>query len=261
MLELYHNDMSVCAQKVRLALWEKRLEVQLHPLDLRKGDQFAPSYLAMNPNGVVPTLVHDDRPIIESTLINEYLDDVFPDPPVRPGDPWERAQMRLWTKIPDEGLHAACGTISTAIAFRWQYLALSKQELEENLRLTPDPARRERKRQGIAQGMDWPPAADALRFYDRVLGKMDDALAERQWLVGPRYSLADAALTPYVVRLDHLELGWMWDRRPRVAGWYAGMQERPNFSAIRDFLNPKYLPLMREKGREIAGQARAMLVA
>lgn len=261
MLELYHNDMSVCAQKVRLALWEKSLAVKLHFFDLRKGDQFADWYLKLNPNGVVPTLVHDGRAVIESTLINEYLDDAFPDPPMRPRDPWARARMRLWTKIPDEGLHAACAALSIAIAFRWQFLALSKDELEDNLRRTPDPARRERKRQGIEKGMSSPGAAEALRFHDRILGNIDVALDESPWLGGKDYSLADAALTPYVVRLDHLQLRWMWDQRPRVAEWYRRIEERRNFAAIRDFLNPKYLALMAEKGREAAPQARAILSA
>ncbi len=259
MLELYHNDMSVCAQKARLIVWEKQLQPTLYFLDLRRGDQFAPAYLKLNPNGVVPTLVHDGRAIIESTVIIEYLDDAFPDPPARPGTPWGRAAMRLWTKIPDEGLHAACATISNAIAFRWQYLALGKDELEANLAQTPDPARRERKRQGILHGMDWPAAGDAIRLHDRVLGKMEAALGSWPWLAGAAYSLADAALTPYVVRLDHLQLAWLWDRRSRVADWYARIQARPNFAAIHDFLNPKYLPLMAEKGREAVPKARAAL--
>ncbi len=261
MLELYHNDMSVCAQKVRLALWEKGLTATLHHFDLRKGDQFADWYLRLNPHGVVPTLVHDGKPVIESTLINEYLDDAFPDPPVRPRDPWDRARMRLWTKIPDEGLHAACAALSIAIAFRWQFLALNEDELEDNLRRTPDVARRERKRQGIEKGMDSPGAADALRFHDSILAKMEAALTEASWLAGEDYSLADAALTPYVVRLDHLQLGWMWETRPRVADWYRLIEARQNFAAIRDFLNPKYLPLMAEKGREAGAKARAILRA
>jgi glutathione S-transferase len=258
-LALYHNDMSVCAQKVRLVLREKRLAPTLHFLDLRRGDQFAPAYLKLNPNGVVPTLVHDGRAIVESTVIIEYLDDAFPDPPVRPAALWARAAMRLWTKVPDEGLHAACATISNAVAFRWQYLALGEAELEANLRQTPDPARRERKRQGILQGMDWPAAHEAIRFHDKLLARMEAALAGSPWLAGEAYSLADAAITPYIVRLDHLQLSWMWRGQPRVADWYARIQARPNFAAIGDFLDPGYLSLMAEKGREAAVKARSAL--
>jgi glutathione S-transferase len=76
-LEHYHNINSVCAQKVRIALREKRLEVKERLLTLR-GDQHDPAYRKLNPNGVVPTLVHDGKPIIESSLILYYLDEAFP---------------------------------------------------------------------------------------------------------------------------------------------------------------------------------------
>ncbi len=68
MLELYHNVNSVCAQKVRIALTEKELECKEHLMTLR-GDQFDPAYMKLNPNAVVPTLVHDGRPIVESSII------------------------------------------------------------------------------------------------------------------------------------------------------------------------------------------------
>jgi hypothetical protein len=63
MLELYNNTNSVCAQKVRLALTEKDLQAKEHMLKLQ-GDQFDPAYLKLNPNGVVPTLVHDGQPTL-----------------------------------------------------------------------------------------------------------------------------------------------------------------------------------------------------
>ena len=98
MLTLYHNDMSVCAAKVRTALAEKWLDCDLIHLDLRAGDTQTPEYLKLNPNAVVPTLVHDDRVFIESTVICEYIDDEWPGPPLKPPDSVGRARMRLWTK-------------------------------------------------------------------------------------------------------------------------------------------------------------------
>src|SRR5579875_2563430 len=77
-LELYHATNSVCAQKVRLALAEKRLSAKEHLLTLN-GDQYDPAYLKLNPNGVVPTLVHDGHVVTESTIILYYLDDAFPE--------------------------------------------------------------------------------------------------------------------------------------------------------------------------------------
>jgi glutathione S-transferase len=131
MIELYHNDMSVCAQKVRFALAEKELSWQGHHLSLRIGDQQKPEYLKLNPNAVVPTLVDNGTVIIESTVINEYLDDAYPEQRLRPADVAERARMRLWTKQLDESVHAATSVVSSAIAFRYQKLASGMEALEE----------------------------------------------------------------------------------------------------------------------------------
>ena len=106
-MELYHNDMAICSQKVRLVLIEKQLAPVLHHLDLRAGNSHSPEYLKINPKGVVPTLVDHDNPITESTVICEYLDDAYPEIPLRPRDSIERAAMRRWTMLPDTGLHTA----------------------------------------------------------------------------------------------------------------------------------------------------------
>src|SRR3974377_710068 len=98
MLTLYNNDMSVCAQKVRLALAEKGLAYEARHLNLRAGDQQKPDYLKLNPKGVVPTLVDGDTVVTESIVINEYLDDAFPATPLKPADAARRARQSWWTK-------------------------------------------------------------------------------------------------------------------------------------------------------------------
>ena len=107
MIDLYHHGSSVCAAKVRFALGEKNLAWHGHYVDILKGDQFAPEYQKLNPKAVVPTLVHDGNVIVELTVINEYLDDTFPDEPLKPKSPVERAEMRVWTKAVDEN-SASC---------------------------------------------------------------------------------------------------------------------------------------------------------
>src|SRR5262249_1297834 len=66
------------------------------PIDLEHMEQKSPWYLALNPNGIVPTLQHGTRVVWESNVITEYLDAVFPDPPLYPVDPWKRAQAKMW---------------------------------------------------------------------------------------------------------------------------------------------------------------------
>ena len=151
MLELYHNDMSTCAQKVRFAMAEKGVSWQSRHLDLRARDHQTPEYLRLNPNAVVPTIVHDGTVIIESTVINEYIDDAFPGPALRPADAIGRARMRLWTKQLDEGLHADTGVLSTSIAVRYQKLEKGADEVGALINNVPEPAKRERVHANITR--------------------------------------------------------------------------------------------------------------
>src|SRR5262245_22524564 len=95
-LTLYDSHGSPCARRVRAVLLEKGLTWTTRLVDLTRMEQKGPEYLELNPNGVVPTLVHDGRVIYESNVITEYVDDVFPGPRLYPADPWERAQAKMW---------------------------------------------------------------------------------------------------------------------------------------------------------------------
>ena len=95
MLALYHNDMSLCAQKVRVGLAEKGLEWESRHLVLRAAEHQQPWYLKLNRRAVVPTLIDGEKVIPESNVILEYLDESFPDPALAPRDAYGRARMRL----------------------------------------------------------------------------------------------------------------------------------------------------------------------
>ena len=253
MLVLYHGDTSVCSQKVRLVLFEKDLEWSGKFIDLSKGDQFAPEYIALNPNAVVPTLVDGDQVIIESTMINEYLDDAFPEIPLRPADPYDKARMRLWVKQLDDTVHYAINTISFAIAFRRPLLALSEEERTARYEGIPDPARREKMKSLITEGVKSPLMAEAIKRLDKLLGDMETRLDESEWLAGGTYSLADTGLTPYVNRMAMLSLAPMWEQgRPRLTDWYARVKARGNYrSAVLDYDPPDRIKLMNEAGAEL----------
>lgn len=259
MLTLYHNDMSVCAQKVRLCLADKGIVYEGKHLNLRAGDQKRPEYLALNPNGYVPTLVHDDFVVCESTVICEYLDDAFPDPPLKPADARARARMRGFTKFIDAAIFPATATVSMSIAFHHQF----QPEMFETM---------ERARPGwlanfrqLQKGTENPAFPAAIRRLDKMVADMDAALGEHggPWLVGERYSLADVGYAPYVTRLDHLKfLHGMIEGRPRVAAWYERLRTRPACQdALARWFNDKYLPLMDEKGKEAWPRVRKLLAA
>lgn len=262
MLELYHGDMSVCAQKARFALAEKGLEWKSHRLRLGAGDQQQPAYVKLNPNAVVPTLVDDGTVIIESTVINEYIDDAYPDSPLRPADPRARARMRLWTKRLDDSVHGACGVLSAAVAIRFQRLEKTPEELRAFLQRIPDPVRRERNREIIEKGLDSSYLADSVKCFDRLLADMETTLGDGPWLAGEAFSLADVGYAPYLTRLEHLMFQWMWENRPRVGDWFSRIQKMPGYKKSHvDWFDPSYLTLMKEKGIEATPRIHAIIRA
>ena len=256
MLTLYHHNLSVCSQKVRLQLEEKRLPWRGEFVDLLRGDHLKPQFLRVNARGLVPALVHNDSVIIESTVILEYIEDVFPEPPLRPSAPALRAQMRVWEKLPDDGLHAACGTISFAAAFAAQLArGLDGDALERRLSAMPDPDRASRQRVLIRDGLDAPFVRQAVGVYERALDEINAALGKTggPYLVGSQYTLADVALVPYVERLDRLGLNRLWERaRPHVTSWFARIRARPSFRAAFDAYEPRgYDDLIRRSGLDL----------
>ena len=98
-LALYHNDMSLCAQKVRICLAEKRLTWESRHLVLRAAEHQQPWYRKLNSRAVVPTLVDGDKVVPESNVILEYLEEARPQPPLWPEDPYQRARARQFALI------------------------------------------------------------------------------------------------------------------------------------------------------------------
>lgn len=264
MLELYHHGSSVCAAKVRLCLEEKGLEWQGHYVDILKGEQFDPAYRKLNPKQVVPTLVHDGRVVRESTLICEYLDDVFPDPPLKPVDPYSRLVMRLWTKSVDEDLHAgAVGALTYCISHRHTVLRMPKDEVEAFLNKTEDPAKRERKRRWVEDGLECADGRNAVLAFDRFLGDMENCLSESRWLAGDEFTLADIAVVPYVMRLEMLAMSALWEvDRAHVTDWLARAKARPSFQpALFKWLPEALLTDLNANGAKSWPEVKAILEA
>lgn len=257
MIALYHNAASTCSQKVRLVLAEKGLEYRSHDIDLIGGGQHDPEYVVLNPNHVVPTIVHGGGVFIESTVINEYLDDAFPEQPMRPADAAGRHAMRLWTKRIDE-LHPSAGVLTYAIGTRPMLLQRSHEDLEAHLEQIPDPKRRDQRRSVIEHGVKAPEFDDALRAFVRTLDQMEADLSERTWLAGESFSLADAATLPYVMRLDHLAMTPLLAERSRVADWYARVQARPSFEvAVSSVLPLPIIEMFRKNGAAVWSDVEA----
>jgi glutathione S-transferase len=264
MLELYHHGTSACAAKVRLALAEKQLQWTGHYIDILAGAQFDPGFLRINPKAVVPVLLHEGRVVRESTVICEYLEEVFPQHPIYPATPWERAQVRIWTKAVDEELHPACSTITYVVSHRHTILRNGAGSFDEFMQrgAGEGSAARQRKWRWINEGLAAPGASEQIRLYDGYLAKMEAALQSSEWLVGGHYTMADIALAPYLNRLAGLSMHEMWEngRYPRVADWFRRTMARPTFGpALLDWVPEELRVEMSENGRKSWPEVRALL--
>ena len=142
MMILHHGWRSSASRRVRLCLEEKGLSYEGHVVDMAKMEHHSPEYLKINPMGVIPTLIHDGKPLHESGTICEYLDEAFPDPPLRPETPYQRAEMRNWIRHID-------GLIGNLIIFNWRHhlqktaSQWTDAELAEKLKNIPSKERQE----------------------------------------------------------------------------------------------------------------------
>lgn len=237
MLKLYHGRTSVCAIKARLTLAEKGLDWEGELLTLQ-GDQFDPAYMQLNPNAVVPTLVHDGNVIVESTVVMHYLNDAFPAPPLMPEGALARARVHATTKMMDEYVHNSCTVLTFATAYRERLASLSPEDRRAELAKSPSRQRTEAKLQVAEHGLDAPLVVEAVRNHEKLLNWIEERTGEGPWIAGDTYSLADIAATPYLWRLDCLRLSAMWDRRPGVAAWFDRVRARPSFdTAITEHLS------------------------
>ncbi len=227
MLELYHSGLSTCSKQVRLALVEKGLPYVSRYVELQHHAQLSAAYLALNPWGVVPTLVHDGRPIVNSAAIAEYLEDMFPDPALRPSDPAARSRMRLWIWAADM-VHPALQNATYDAVLKQKMTDLEPAEIERLLDRMPAPERRERMRRIVGGGFERDEIEHAFERLGFVMERAEADLADGPWLAGEAYSLADIAMLAIVHRLTELRPAMLdRDRFPRVNDWLDRMMDRP----------------------------------
>ncbi len=233
MITLYHFDASVCSEKVRMVLFEKNLDWENREVDLFKGEQFDPAYMKLNPKAVVPTLIHDGRVLNDSTLICEYIDEVWPAPALSPADPYERLQMRAYAKACDEGLHQGIACISYASMFRERLRKQNKthEEMLKHYARIVDLERRDRQMAVYEQAQDAPHVYRAVAAYEKTFAKIEKVLGDgRMWLCGGMFSLAEINLVTYFARLEWMNLLDVWIHdRPLTTAWYARIKARPCF--------------------------------
>jgi glutathione S-transferase len=229
-ITLYNAPQSTCSQRVRFVLNAKGIPFEEVKLDLLAGDQLKPDYLALNPNGVVPTLDHDGAIVTDSSVIIEYLDEVAPQAEsFTPAEPAVRAKMRALMRFIDEVPAAAVRVPTFNLAFLPRFAAMSEDEF-----LAFADSKPLRKEFMLAMGRSGFPEKEmnaALDRLRRTVLRMDAEIENSggPWLLGRKLSLADIALMPAIVRVDDLGLDHLWTDKPNVARWYDAIRAQPAY--------------------------------
>lgn len=231
-LELYHSAHSTCSQKVRLCLAEKGLDWVAHELHFATRDHLQPDYLKLNPNGVVPTLVHDGVPIIESSAVIEYLDDVFPEPSLTPSDALGKAKMRAWICYMNEVPTTAVRVPSFNQVFRpLRYENMTQDQFDKHV--GDMPLRKAfYKRMGTTDGFADDEFRDSLDKIRQTCERIEQAVARDggPWVMGDRFTLVDIALTPLIQRMADLGYAVLWQEDlPLMTQWFDDIKARPSF--------------------------------
>jgi len=219
-LHLFHFGASSCSQRVRLALAEKALGWESHIIDLRRGEQFRPSYRAIHPGAVVPALVHDGKVVIESVDILSYLETTFPAPRLAP-----EPHMSDLLELADQ-TQTCVRTLTHEFLFadrpppspadQKQRLAERKDDAEATRFLVLSAARDNSWRRLVA---------DHAAQMHAALALINARLIDEPWLSGRHFGLCDIAWASTLQRL--VALGW--PLTPAVAGLFARIQARPSF--------------------------------
>ena len=198
-ITLYHDVPSSNSDRVKIALAEKGLAWDGVTVSLAKKDQKRPEHLRRNPYGKIPVIDDDGKILFESCIINEYLDEKYPNPPLMPKDPFLRGRGRILVDYALNYLHEPYWTL------RGEML---KKESERNAAVMDEKRRTLRK----------------------LLEYLEEALGDKPYFLGD-FSLTDIAVIPRFLRME--TYGAMpAPTLPKLNQWLQRMKERSSVQAI-----------------------------
>jgi glutathione S-transferase len=237
MLDLYHWEPNGSWLKPLIALHEKELEFRPHYVEVLSLEQHRAGFLRPSPEtqlpleGEGPILIHDGRQITESLFIMEYLEDCFPQRPLRPAVPILQARILAWGRFINEVFMPAVSTLGCQAYLAPQLKAQSSAFPGLVAQIRSNYLREEWQR-ALAGVYPQDLIEDSRRKVALAVRRLEDALANERWLAGATYTLADIdafsicnslpSLTPDLVNASVT---------PQLLQWLARIRERPAVSA------------------------------
>lgn len=231
-VEVYTWEPNANSGKPLLCLHEKRVPFVHHYIDIDRREHHEAGFLAINPRGTVPALVHDGLVLTESTPMMEYIDDAFAGPPLRPEDPALRWRMRWLMRVMDTSVCPSLAMIASTALAAPRLREMPEADKQEALAKIPDPERR--RTWDLLMHDATPPeeieesrrrVADGLALLERMLG-------EYPYLAGGEFSLADICT---MATFYHLPTSRPEEvsaaRTPKLWAWLARCHARPGLQA------------------------------
>lgn len=241
MLTLYHFWSSTCSRRVRICLAEKGIEWESHHIDIvHTRENLEPWYVKMNPNAVVPTLDHDGKIIIESNVILQYLDEMFPGVSLTPEDGYARSQMRMWMDRFENDIHRNINVISYNQRHVPRMARYTEEEQRQIILANPNPSKQSEMLRRLEKGISETEEAAAEAILSDVLDKIEAQLQGQDWLIENTFSLADISVAPFIERFEANGLTDLVDfsNRPQLGDWWQRFQARPSYITAYSFTNP-----------------------
>lgn len=230
-LFLCHYPGSPCSRRVQITLMEKRVDWRDVHIDLSRMEQRHPSYLRINPNGLVPTLVHNGQVLWESNVITRYLDDVFPQHRLYPDDAVQLQAVREWQAAEQAMARDFRPLMYQRLMGPVLRLTHTLEQALDKVRMaTSDPA-----------DLEWEEKVWSLRVIDAAeeqrleksllawLDRVEGALAETGFLVGDQFSQAEISLYPRISMYPWIGLTISEQRYPHTRDWLQRMGQRASF--------------------------------
>jgi GSH-dependent disulfide-bond oxidoreductase len=191
MLDVYTWEPNANSGKPLFCLHEKGVPFTYHYIDMGAHEHHAPAFLAINPDGTIPAIVHDGFTMTESSPAMEYIDEAFEGPSLRPTDPFRRWQMRILLRYMDNFVAPSLAMISSNRLAAPRFVGQDRSELKARLDRIPLPERRATWEKLMFQSTPPGEIAESQRRVSEAIRRFDSLLTKSEWLAGESFSLAD----------------------------------------------------------------------
>lgn len=232
MLELYHWEPNAESAKAMICLKEKGVEFTSRYVDILELEQYSARFLAVNPAGQVPVLIHDGNVLIDSTLITEYIEEAFPEPLLAPRDARGWYETLCWGKYVEYNLDTSVSTLGWYEVMAPKMKQRDQDKLKAAVESIPVAERKAAWQAAMSDSRNEDQLENSRRKIGLAVNRIEETLSNSDWLQGDAYSIIDIDAFSLVRTLPQLVPDMVNpDSTPGILDWLDRINERP---AVKD---------------------------